>query len=166
MYWFQFEKALKLLLKHFPNEILKKPTLFHSVRVWSYLWYNKYSEDLQIAWLLHDSLEDTDVSESEIEQEFGMHVLSIVKANSKDMKLDKSERMNDVVRRCSLYWQDALIVKVADIYDNFVFYSREWNIAEIERCQSLARLVDKYKNEKYTDSIFDKIPEIIQYNHI
>jgi (p)ppGpp synthase/HD superfamily hydrolase len=163
MYWFQFEKALRLLLKHFPNEILKKPTLFHSVRVWSYLWYQGYNEDLQIAGLLHDALEDTDITEWEIEKEFGIYVLSIVKANSKDMNLDKSERMEDIVRRCAELWEDALIVKMADIYDNFIFYSREWNIPEIERCQNLARLVDKYKNQKYIDSIFHKIAEIIQY---
>jgi hypothetical protein len=89
--------------------------------------------------------------------------LSIVKANSKDMNLEKSERMEDIVRRCAELWEDALIVKMADIYDNFIFYSREWNIPEIERCQNLARLVDKYKNQKYIDNIFHKIAEIIQY---
>jgi (p)ppGpp synthase/HD superfamily hydrolase len=50
---------------------------------------------------LHDALEDTDISEGEIEKEFGIYVLSIVKANSKDMNLEKSERMEDIVRRCA-----------------------------------------------------------------
>jgi len=70
MDWFKFEKALKLLIKYFPEEQLKKPTLFHSVRVWTFLWNNNYSEDLQIAWLLHDILEDTDIPESIISDNF------------------------------------------------------------------------------------------------
>ena len=50
MNWFKFEKALRLLHEYYPKEDQKKPSLFHSVRVWTYLYNNWYSEDLQIAW--------------------------------------------------------------------------------------------------------------------
>lgn len=40
MIWFEFEKALKILVSYFPEEPMKKPTLFHSLRVWTYLWNN------------------------------------------------------------------------------------------------------------------------------
>lgn len=158
---FQFEKALKMLIEHFPEEAQKKPIIFHSIRVWSYLWSHNYSEDIQIAWLLHDALEDTDISPAMIEEEFGTHVVTLVQANTKNMNLEKSARLEDIVRRCNQVGEDALIVKLADVYDNFLYYTRENNLPEIERCKSFARLIQKYKNEKYTDTIFDRIDEIL-----
>jgi hypothetical protein len=48
MQGFKFEDAMRLLVSHFPKET-KKPALFHSMRVGTYLWNNNYSEDIQIA---------------------------------------------------------------------------------------------------------------------
>ena len=164
MNWFKFEKAMKLLISYFPEEPMKKPTLFHSVRVWTHLWNNWYNEDLQIAWLLHDALEDTNISESIISDTFWWYVLGIVKANSKNMNLEKSEILEDIVKRCSIVWEDAMIVKMADIYDNFLFYVKENNLPEIERCKILVKLVKKYKKEEWNDKIFDLTDDIIKYN--
>ena len=163
MIWFKFEKAMKLLVSYFPEEPMKKPTLFHSLRVGTFLWNNWYSEDLQISWLLHDALEDTDMPENVISDIFWKDILYIVKANSKNMDLEKSEILEDIVKRCSLLWEDAIIVKIADVYDNFLFYVKENNISEIERCKILANLINKYKREEWNDDIFEKIDEIIKY---
>lgn len=163
MTWFKFEKAMKLLVSYFPEEPMKKPTLFHSVRVWTYLWNNWYSEYLQIAWLLHDVLEDTNMPENIISYNFWNEILEIIKANSKNIDLEKSEILEDIIKRCSIVWEDAMIVKIADIYDNFLFYVKENNIAEIERCKNLARLVKDYKKEEWDDKIFDRIDEILHY---
>ena len=155
---------MKLLVSYFPEEPMKKPTLFHSLRVGTFLWNNWYSEDLQISWLLHDALEDTDMPENSISDNFWKDVLEIVKANSKNNNLEKSEILEDIVKRCSIIWEDAMIVKTADVYDNFLFYLKEENIPEIERCKILANLVKKYKGEEWNDKIFEKIDEIIKYN--
>lgn len=163
MIWFEFEKALKILVSYFPEEPMKKPTLFHSLRVWTYLWNNWYNEDLQIAWLLHDALEDTDIPEVVISNNFWEYVLEIVKANSKNMSLEKSEILEDIVKRCSIVWEEAMIVKMADVYDNFLFYIKENNISEIERCKILAELIKKYKKQEWDDKIFDRIWEIVNY---
>lgn len=166
MIGFEFEKAVKLLCIYFPeSESLKKPTLFHSLRVGAFLWNLWYSEALQIAWLLHDSLEDTAISEDLIESEFGIHVLSIVKANTKNLALDTSERNANIVQRCSKYWKDAIIIKIADIYDNFLFYISQGNVPEIERCKILADLVSKYSDSNWNDPIFAKVTEIQLYNN-
>jgi hypothetical protein len=53
-----------------------------------------------------------------------------------------------------------MIVKIADIYDNFLFYVKENNISEIERCILLSNLVRKYKKETWNDEIFDRLNEI------
>ena len=160
MTWFKFEKAIKLLVSYFLDESMKKPTLFHSIRVGTFLWNNWYSEDLQIAWLLHDALEDTDIPESIISDNFWNNVLEIVKANSKNNSLEKSEILDDIVKRCSIIWEEAMIVKIADIYDNFLFYVKENNIPEIERCILLSNLVRKYKKETWNNKIFNRLNEI------
>ena len=163
MQGFKFEKAMKILIEYFPEEKQKKPTLFHCVRVWAYLWNHNYSEEVQIAGLLHDALEDTPMSEAVISEYFWSHVLEIVKANSENMKLDKSERLENIVMRCAQYSEDALIVKMADVYDNFSFYKKTENIPEIERCKKLSRFIQKYKKEEYRDIIFKLSDEILEY---
>ncbi len=163
MIWFKFEKGVKLIVSYFPEEPMKKPTLFHSLRTGTFLWNNWYSEDLQIAWLFHDVLEDTNMPESVISDNFWEDVLDIVKANSKNTSLEKSEILEDIVKRCSLVWEDAMIVKIADVFDNFLFYVKEKNIPEIDRCKTLAELVKTYKKDEWNDKIFDKIAIIINY---
>lgn len=161
MMWFKFEEAIKILVSYFPEEAMKKPTLYHSLRVWVYLWNHWYSEAIQIAGLLHDALEDTGIPEEVISGNFWDNVLKIVKANSKNKNLDKSEVLEDIVKRCHECGENAMIVKMADVYDNFLFYIKEENIPEIERCKTLATLIQKYKKTEWNDSIFDRGSEII-----
>lgn len=161
MIWFEFERAFKMLISYFPEETIKKPTLFHCLRVWVFLWNNWYSEELQIAWLLHDSLEDTDLPEYLIKSNFWQNVLDIVKSNSKNINLEKSEILEDIVKRCSIVWENAMIIKVADIYDNFLFYKKINNLSEIERCKKIAELLKKYKKTYWNDDIFKKLDEIL-----
>jgi len=166
MNWFKFEKALKMLMDYFPSEPMKKPVLFHSIRVWTYLWNNNYSEDIQIAWLLHDALEDTDIQENVIEKNFWIDVLNIVKANSKNLDLPKDQILENIIKKCVLFWENALIVKMTDVYDNFKFYLKENNTWEIERCKKLSKLIKKYKKNWWSDDIFKKIEIIISYNKL
>lgn len=165
MMGFRFEQALQLLTKYMIGIDQKKPTLFHSVRVGSFLWNAWYSEDIQIAWLLHDSLEDTDITEKEIEANFWNYVLGIVKANSKNISLPKDQRLEDIVMRCSNYWEDALIVKIADVYDNFLFYKQQWNSWEIDRCKRIVWYINKHKKQEYNDDVFNRLEEIEWYKN-
>lgn len=67
-----FEKGIRLLSKHMGDEsILHKPTLFHSIRVGTYLYEKNYPQKVVIAGLLHDIIEDTEVSPEFLEVEFG-----------------------------------------------------------------------------------------------
>lgn len=137
MEWFLFEQAVLEFVKYFPEETQRKPFFHHSIRVWVFLWNQWYSEKIQIAGLLHDTLEDTSISEKEIENLFWKKVLQIVKVNSKNLSLAKEEALEDIVKRCSDYGIDAMIVKIADVYDNFLFYKKINNIPEIERCKNM-----------------------------
>lgn len=142
----------------------KNHFFYHSIRVWVFLWNQGYSEEIQIAWLLHDTLEDTKISEKEIENLFWKNVAWIVKANSKNHLLPKEEILEDIVKRCSDYGIDAMIVKIADIYDNFLFYKKEKKFSEIERCKKLANLVLKYKKDP-DDKIFYFLEEILSFDN-
>lgn len=162
MEWFLFEKAVLEFIKYFPEETQRKPFFYHSIRVWVFLWNQWYSEEIQIAGLLHDALEDINISENTIENLFWKNVLQIVKANSKNLSLPKEEILEDIVKRCSDYGIDAIIVKIADVYDNFLFYKKISNIPEIERCKKLANLILKYK-QNYNDKISKFLEEIISF---
>jgi hypothetical protein len=50
-------------------------------------------------------------------------VLNIVKANTKNKNIDKSLVNLELIERCSSVSEDALIVKSADIIDNYIYYS-------------------------------------------
>ena len=164
MEWFLFEKAVLEFVKYFPEETQRKPFFYHSIRVWVFLWNQGYSEEIQIAGLLHDALEDISISENTIENLFWKNVLQIVKANSKNLSLPKEEVLEDIIKRCSDYGIDAMIVKIADVYDNFLFYKKINNIPEIRRCKKLVNLILKYK-QNYDDKIFKFLEEVISFEN-
>lgn len=163
MIGFKFEKALRILTEHYPKEDQKKPALFHSVRVGPYLYHNNYSEDIQIAWLLHDIIEDSDIPHHVISNNFWNHILDIVLANSKTIDIPKNQVLEDIIKKCVSCWEDALIVKMADVYDNFLFYVRENISGEIDRCKYLAELIKTNKLKSWNDKIFDLIDIILSY---
>lgn len=157
----KIELAIKLLNKYFQDKILSKPTLFHSVKVWFYLYDNHYSEEIVIGWFLHDILEDTEVTEGEIVSIFWTEVLNLVKANTKNRDLSKETVNEELIKRCADYSQDAIIIKSADILCNYDYYKRTNNQSEIDRCFKLSALVMKYKNSNYEDLILLELAKLL-----
>lgn len=98
---FIFEEVIIFLSEIFNGKKLKKPTLFHSVRVWVLLYDFWYNIDIQIAWLLHDTLEDLNISEELIFRKYWKNVLEIIKANTKNNFLPNWEILEDIIYRCS-----------------------------------------------------------------
>lgn len=160
--WFTCEDAIRLLIWSLQKE-QKKPVLYHSLRVGSLLFYYGYDYETQIAGILHDILEDSDVTEWLISEKFGQNVASMVKANSKNTSLPKSERLEDIVKRCHDYGKFALVVKMADVYDNFCYYIRTKNEDEILRCQALATLIARYREPSWKDTIFNSTSLIVNF---
>jgi len=82
--------------------------------------------------LLHDTIEDTDVSVDEIEQEFGTDVANGVLALSKDATLPtKAEQMRDSLRRIKLEPKEVWMVKLADRITNLQPPPKHWDKAKI-----------------------------------
>jgi GTP pyrophosphokinase len=156
----EFEKAIRLLAQVMPvaNEGTRKPVIFHGLRVGAYLYENNYSRDIVLAGVLHDVLEDTEVTLKELTDEFGENVARIVNASTKDDSItDSLMKTEELIKRCVENGEEALIVKTADIIDSFKYYTEEKNMAEIQYCMRNADAILKYKPKNFGDKIFTEL---------
>jgi len=90
------------------------------------------SEDLIIASLLHDTVEDTDVTIEYIENMFGGYVASLVnevtnKPSDKDKFQNNKLHMHWKFRQLS---QEAFLLKLADRFHNVLFLERDASHSE------------------------------------
>jgi hypothetical protein len=100
-----------------------KPVILHSVRVAIHLENLGYSREVVIGAILHDLLEDTDVTSDQIRQEFSKRVADLVEANSFQKGIvDETECYKRMYDQCIQSGKDALIIKAADILDNSHYY--------------------------------------------
>jgi (p)ppGpp synthase/HD superfamily hydrolase len=96
----RMEKALVLAAKAHRNQSRKHtdiPYIIHPVAVAFKLWQEKCPEDLIIAGLLHDVVEDSAVTILEIKDEFGDQVADIVQACTEPGKMIPWEKRKQVV---------------------------------------------------------------------
>lgn len=158
----KIEKAIKILGKHLWDEKeLWKPVLLHSIRVWLDLINNWYWEDIIIAGFLHDIIEDSNVWEKAIKEEFGENVLKLILSNSKNYSLPKwKERDQDMFDRCESFWKDAMVIKWYDIYDNYYYFLQTNETKNLERMKYLLHLFMERIWEKTDETIFRKLKDI------
>lgn len=98
----------------------KKAVILHSLRVGFYLMSLGYDEKVVIAGVLHDVAEKTAIAPLELGRRFGFKVGRIVAAVTNNAEIsDALERYRDSVQRCALYGPEALVVRAADLLDNF-----------------------------------------------
>ena len=74
--------------------------------------------DVVIAALLHDVVEDTSTSYEDVAATFGERVAEIVRENSDDMSLPKTERRRARIAAIPLKSREARLVKMADVISN------------------------------------------------
>ncbi|MFX0038340.1 MAG: HD domain-containing protein [Promethearchaeota archaeon] len=96
------------------------PYVIHPIRITLILrayGFNEFdNEDLMIATLLHDLLEDTNLTIKEIENKFGKKVASIVNESTKPQELKKDYWLENFKN----YSKEAKIIKIADRIDNLL----------------------------------------------
>lgn len=73
------------------------PYIVHPMEVWQILRNNDCSVEVQVAGLLHDTLEDTDTTPQEIEENFGSKVLALVLTESEDKSKTWKERKQHTI---------------------------------------------------------------------
>ena len=118
------EKAIVFLVHAFSSTGHNpKPVILHSIRTGLYLYQQNYAQDVVVAAILHDLIEDTDVKIEEIEKEFGLTVAQLVAANSFNTAItQRNERDLDMLHRCKEGGKWALLIKAADILDNSAYF--------------------------------------------
>ena len=105
-------------------------------------------EDVLIAAILHDTVEDTETTHAELAEVFGEKIASIVMEVTDDTRLPKAQRKQQQIERASTISREARLVKLADkicnlrdIADNppagWSLHRREeyidWAVAVIDR---------------------------------
>ena len=86
------------------------------------LYDDHYEEKIIIAALLHDLIEDTEVTFKEIVDGFGEEAGHLVSACSFDSSImDPTERYKEANLRCKVSGKNALIIKSADFLDNLPY---------------------------------------------
>lgn len=73
------------------------PYIVHPMEVMQILTENGCSENVIVAGILHDTLEDTDTTPQEIEKEFGKDILAIVQTESEDKSKTWKERKQHTI---------------------------------------------------------------------
>ena len=73
------------------------PYIVHPMEVMQILTENGCSENVIVAGILHDTLEDTDTTPQEIEKEFGKDILAIVQSESEDKSKTWKERKQHTI---------------------------------------------------------------------
>ena len=108
-----YNKAKEIAEEAHKDQVDKngKPYIEHIYRVADRL---VYLEEKTIA-LLHDTLEDTDVTEEDLRKEFPEFVVEAVKALTRDKE---KETYEDFIKRAALN-DMAIRVKIADVKDNY-----------------------------------------------
>lgn len=114
-------------------------------------------EDLQIAALLHDTLEDTDATYHEIEREFGPLVASIVMELTSDTEMIKKMGKNEyLIQKMILMSKYAFVLKLVDRFSNIVDEPGEAYVKKT--LLMMSRLKDE--REDLTDTQYEIILDI------
>lgn len=121
---FRYNKALHFANRWHKGEFYttdpELPFISHPYFVASLLERYGFSEDVVIAGLVHDVVEDTDCSLAEIEKEFGQKVASIVQEVTFDQSKTWEERQYMMRRSAEKASPEAKAVKIADIIHHLI----------------------------------------------
>lgn len=94
------------------------PYIIHPLEVWQILRNNYCPVNVQIAGLLHDTLEDTDATPEEIENLFGREILEIVQTESEDKSKTWKERKQHTIDHLATSSKETMQVCCADKLSN------------------------------------------------
>lgn len=91
--------------------------------------------------LLHDVIEDTPATFDSVRDAFGAAVANGVQALTKDKRLEKSQQMEDSLRRIRQQPREVWLVKLADRITNLQPPPATWTPAKITAYQAEARQI-------------------------
>lgn len=123
-------KAIELAAKAHSGQYrkgTKLPYLVHPLNVATILIDHQASDEIVIAGVLHDTVEDTDVTLEEIREQFGNKVANLVEgASEPDKSLSWEERKQHTIDYLKTAPADQLLVVLADKLDNVTAIRRDF----------------------------------------
>jgi len=119
--------------------------------------------DLAIqAAILHDTIEDTDVTYEDLQSKFSQNVAEGVLALTKDTTLGKKEQMQDSLKRIKLQPKEIWMVKLADRITNLQPPPSYWDREKRKRYLEQAKLIldelragSEYLSNRLSEKIHD-----------
>ena len=120
---FEVEKAIAYLVTNYNKSGHNpKPVILHSLRIANVLMEMEYDKKIIIGAVLHDIIEDTNVTDKQLREDFGQEVLDLVIAVSYDESIsDPVEQYKDMFNRVVEYGKDAVVLKSVDIAVNSLY---------------------------------------------
>ncbi len=91
--------------------------------------------------LLHDTIEDTDVTYDDIFDEFGLEIAEAVDALTKDETLPRKEQMADSINKLLTQPYEIQMVKLADRITNMQKPPQHWDSEKIFNYQKEAKFI-------------------------
>jgi len=127
----KIEKAISVALKIHKNQRRKGDNITayvaHPIGVGFLLARYTQKEDVIIAALLHDAIEDTDYPAQKIRQEFGDLALRLIREVSDKYPLDPwQKRKNEYLRNIKKASFDACLIACADKINNLISISQSY----------------------------------------
>lgn len=163
----EFEEKFKEVIDFVEKSDMEspnKPVKPHVKRVGLFLFEKGFSDEVVVAGLLHDMLEWSSVTEKEMEEKFGVRVLELIKANSKNRELfdkDMNASRNDTVRRCLLIGDEAMAIKIADVIDSCRHYLALNNEAKLLQFRVYAKFLIENLSENLNKVFLDDLNKIV-----
>lgn len=120
---------------------------------------------VQVA-LLHDILEDTNVTFDELSQEFSLEIAQAVLALTKNTTIPKEDRMSDSLHRIKQLTKEVWAVKLADRITNLQTPPKLWSIEKISEYQKEAIQIGdalKGSNDFLEKRLQEKIVDYLEY---
>lgn len=151
----RLSKALLIAARAHSKQVRKSdgsPYILHLIEVMDLLTNigDVSDEDIVLAGLLHDIIEDTKVTKSELLNSFGSRVANIVSALSDDKTLPLSVRRKLVIKKLNSAPRSVKTIKLADMCSNSSAVPKAWTtqrLAEYFQWIDLVALACRDANE-------------------
>lgn len=148
-------KALSIASKGHEKQKRKydgAPYLNHLLEVNSLLSMVKVDEDTIIAGLLHDAIEDTEITAQQIALTFGNNVEGIVTALSDDKALISDERHANALEKMITANAAVLNIKLADVISNMCAIPLDWSKSQrtkyLQKCSDVIDVITSNSSKK------------------
>lgn len=169
MYSYRIEQAIRAATILHRDQIRKGamplPFVSHLYSVAVSLLDYTDDEDVVVAALLHDTLEDTDYTEDELQEDFGGEITEIVVALTEPkvlngQKLDWIERKRTYAKQLKHGPEAAILVAAADKMHNFRAIVEEYSTDYTRFLQDFGRGLEERKEvyQLIVDTINERLP--------